>query len=299
MRSQLRNRRQWPLDLLPPSPDPSKVIVDFHTHIFPPDVRDRRDEYLRDDPTFRDMFADPKSQVVTAEDLLASMKEAGVDVSVALGFAWSDHEACVRHNDYLLETAARSNDRIVPFCTANPADRRFGAEVERCAAAGARGVGELRPDNQGWDLAGAPGQMLALLAANHQLGLLFHVTEEGGHEYPGKNGCTLSSFREFAAENADLPIIGAHLAGDVYRHDAPPPVFADTAAQPYLYPNDAAEPALAAVPSERLLFGSDYPLISQKRQLAEIERAVPDRSARDRILGGNASELLALVSVKS
>jgi hypothetical protein len=54
------------------------------------------------------MYTSPRAKIATAEDLLRSMDEAGVDVSVALGFAWRDHEDCVRHNDYLLEAAERS-----------------------------------------------------------------------------------------------------------------------------------------------------------------------------------------------
>jgi len=31
------------------------MIIDFHTHIFPPDVRERREEYLKRDGTFAEM----------------------------------------------------------------------------------------------------------------------------------------------------------------------------------------------------------------------------------------------------
>jgi predicted TIM-barrel fold metal-dependent hydrolase len=119
------------------------VIIDVHTHIFPPDVRDKRDEHLQRDPTFAEMYTSPKAKIATAEDLLASMDEAGVDVSVALGFAWRDHELCVRHNDYLLEAAANSSGRIIPFATVNMAAGKSEVtnEVVRCVAAGARGLG--------------------------------------------------------------------------------------------------------------------------------------------------------------
>ena len=46
------------------------MIIDFHTHIFPPDVRDRREEYLRRDPTFAEMYGNPSAKIATAEDLL-------------------------------------------------------------------------------------------------------------------------------------------------------------------------------------------------------------------------------------
>ncbi|MGH2670525.1 MAG: amidohydrolase family protein, partial [bacterium] len=116
-------------------------------------MRDRRDEYSARDPTFAEMYATPKAKVATAEDFVASMDEAGVDVSVALGFAWREHELCVQHNDYLLESAAKSDGRIVPFVTVNMAadEADVANEVARCVEAGAKGLGELRPESQGWD----------------------------------------------------------------------------------------------------------------------------------------------------
>ena len=271
------------------------MIIDFHTHIFGPDVRDRRDDYALRDPAFAEMYADPKAKIATAEDLLASMKVAGVDVCVALGFAWSDDDDIARHNDYLLESAARSNGRIIPFTTVNMASTAAEAEIARCAAAGARGLGELRPDNQGWDLNGTGGERLAAAASAHGLILLVHVTEEGGREYPGKRGCSLAAFREFACRHDDLAIVGAHLGGDVYRDD-PLSVYVDTAAQPFLYSASEASVALAAVPADRLLFGSDYPLISQERALDELRAAVTSDEVLSCAVQGNAEALLGRVS---
>ena len=110
------------------------MIIDFHTHIFGPDVRDRRDDYARRDPTFAEMYSDPKAKIAIADDLLASMDAAGVDVCVALGFAWRDDADVFRHNDYLLEAAASSKGRIVPFTTVNMASAAAESEIERCVA---------------------------------------------------------------------------------------------------------------------------------------------------------------------
>lgn len=263
------------------------MIIDFHTHIFPPHVRDHRDEYIARDPTFAEMYANPKAKIATEEDLLSSMGHAGVDISVTLGFAWRDHDDIVRHNDYLLEVAA-THDRIIPFTAVNMADDRAGTEIARCAAAGARGLGELRPENQGWDLNGPAGDRLAAAARGHNLILLFHVTEEGGYQYPGKQGCALGSFRSFARKHPNLKIVGAHLGGDIYRSSDSPDVYVDAAAQPFLYRDDEASSALGAIPSRRLLFGSDYPLIAQERALAELpsERAGPQFAANAQTLLG-------------
>ena len=153
----------------------------------------------------------------------------------------------------------------------------------------------MRPDSQGWDLNGSDGDRLAAAAREHALILLLHVTEEGGHEYPGKRGCSLAAFRDFARRHADLAIVGAHLGGDIYRND-PSPVHVDTAAQPFLYREKKAGAALAAVPPDRLLFGSDYPLISQERALDELRAALTSDERVASAVQGNAEALLGRVS---
>jgi hypothetical protein len=268
------------------------VIIDFHTHIFPPDVRDHRDEYASADATFAEMYADSKAKIATAEDLLASMDAAGVDVSVALGFAWQEHEDIVRHNDYLLDVGARSAGRIIPFTTVNMADTRAAAEVERCARAGARGIGELRPENQFWHAETRAGDELATLADRHKLILLFHVTERGNRTYSGRLGYRLEHFIDFTTRHSDTLVVGAHLGGGIYAESPDAAVYVDTAAQPLLYRDHLAAPALAAVPPDALLFGSDFPLISQERQIDELRRLIDDPVRLDAALGGNAARLL-------
>jgi predicted TIM-barrel fold metal-dependent hydrolase len=277
------------------------VIIDCHTHIFPPGVRDKRDEYVARDPTFAEMYANAKAKIASAEDLLASMDGAGVDVSVALGFAWREHELCVRHNDYLLEAAANSGGRIVPFATVNMAadEAEVTREIERCSEAGAKGLGELRPENQAWDLTGEPGKRLTALAKEHGLVLLFHVTEVGGHEYPGKYGLQLGSFYRFALEHTDMPIVGAHFAGGLpFAMPEAPQVslaaFVDTAARRFLYPESVYGDVIGRWSADRLLLGSDFPLISQKAQIEDVRVNVVGEREQGLVLGGNAARLLGI-----
>jgi hypothetical protein len=280
------------------------VIIDAHTHIFPPDVARERDEYIRRDPTFAEMYANPKARIATAEELLASMDEAGIDTSVALGFAWREPALCIRHNDYLLEAASRSNGRIVAFCTVNPAADEAGAakEIERCAAAGARGLGELRPGSQGWDAAGPLGDALAQAAVRDNLALLFHVSEPVGRVYAGKTGGDLADFYRFAERHPDVSVVGAHLAGGLPFY-APMPevrrlfshVWVDTAAARRLFEHTVYESLSRLIGPERILFGSDFPLVSQRREIEELSRAVGESDALQLILGGNAARLLGLV----
>jgi len=277
------------------------VIVDFHTHIFPSEVREQRQEYIRRDPTFAEMYGDPKAKIATTEELLDSMERSGVDVSVALGFAWRDHETCVRHNDYLLESAASSGGRIIAFCTVNMGAAGAETEIERCARGGARGLGELRPESQGWELNGEPGERLAALAERLDLILLFHVTEPTeGNSYPGKEGLGLASFYSFAVSHRQLGIVGAHLGGGlpffVSAEELPAisHVYIDAAARRFLYTREAYRQILNRVSREQLILGSDYPLVSQRSEVEAVCADTADEEARELVLSGNAARLLRL-----
>jgi predicted TIM-barrel fold metal-dependent hydrolase len=174
------------------------------------------------------------------------------------------------------------------------ADPGAAREIQRCAGRRARGLGELRPESQGWDLNGQPGEALAELARRLALILLFHVTEPGFRSYPGRAGCQFESFQTFANRHPDLWIVGAHFGGGFYTGDpgntAAP--FVDTAAQPFLHPGEHAHRELACVPPDRILFGSDFPLITQGRQITELRNAITDSGDLNAALGANAEALL-------
>lgn len=279
------------------------MIIDAHTHIFPPDIASRRESYLVADATFAELYAAPEAKMASAEELLRSMEEAGVDASVALGFAWTDAETCRLHNDYLLAAAEASNGRIVVFATLPLGAGRdaIEAEARRCAEAGVRGFGELRPDNLGFDLTGVAGTHLARLAAELDAVLLFHVSEPAGHAYPGKQGGNLRDFAAFVAAYPETKVIGAHWGGGLPLYATMPKANAtfgnlrvDTAASSLLYDNTIYGRVTKLTGAESVLFGSDYPLLSQLRSRRRIEEAGLDPETTELMLGGNAAALLGL-----
>ena len=279
------------------------MIVDFHAHIFPPEVCRRREEYLRRDPTFRELYSNPKASLATADDLLASMDEAGIGKSVIVNFVWQDSALCRLANDYVLESAAASGGRLLPFCIVQPAaGDEARAEVERCARAGALGLGELRPDNQGFDLAASPEADLLIWAAKaYNLALLFHVSEPVGHEYPGKGGLALGSLYRFIEKAPGVTVIAAHWGGGLPFYGLMPRVkkalattYFDTAASRLLYSPGVYRHVISILGVERILFGSDFPFLAQRRCLRETKRVDLDEEEKRLILGGNALRLLGL-----
>jgi predicted TIM-barrel fold metal-dependent hydrolase len=69
-------------------------------------------------------------------------------------------------------------------------------------------------------------------------------------------------------------------------------VFFDTAASPFLYDPEIYHLAVKLLGDDKILFGSDYPLLSPARYFGEIREAGLTKSQIDKICGGNARQLL-------
>jgi predicted TIM-barrel fold metal-dependent hydrolase len=276
------------------------LIIDFHTHLLPPSFDKRREEIAAKDRTFAALFADPKAKMATKDDLLSAMTEDGVDMAVALGYGWTDQDVARESNDYLLDAAAASNGRIIAFCSIDPSwgDAAF-SEVERCIAAGARGIGELHPSTQNTNLATDRGLAgIMNLAAEAGLPVVVHGSEPLGHEYPGKGDTHPSQLLAMAARFPDLKIIAAHWGGGLpfYAHmpevrEALANVYFDSAATPFLYDQGVFSTVASAIGADHMLFGSDFPLLRPKR-VAEMAIADLRPAHAAMFLGGNARTLL-------
>jgi hypothetical protein len=279
----------------------SSVIIDFHTHIFPPWLRERRDEYVKRDPCFSLLYSQPEARIATAEELLASMDEAGIDLSVVLNAGWVSHELCVKTNDYILDSVSRYPRRLVGFCAIQPrAGDAAIAELERCAKAGAKGIGELRSDVQGFALTDKSTMKPVVNATlKHNLIFLTHSSEPVGHEYFGKGSITPDILYSFITAFPNLKLVCAHWGGGLPFYALMPEVaealdnvFFDTAATVFLYKPEIFEHVSRIIGSDKILFGTDYPLMHQNRVLAQVQSAQLPEEDKARILGANAQKLL-------
>ncbi len=277
------------------------MIVDFHTHILPPEVKKDRGKYIDRDPCFAVLYSDKKAKIATADELVASMDENDVDISVVVNYGWTTHELCVETNDYILESVARYPQRLIGFCAVQP--NSYGAalaEVERCARAGVRGVGELRPDlqlfNLGDELFLAP---FAEVMTKNNLVFMVHASEPVGHAYPGKGTVTPETLYPFITGFPDLKVVCAHWGGGLPFYALMPEVkqalgnvYFDSAASPFLYTPEVYEQVARLVGEDKILFGTDYPLLDQGRLIKEVESAELPETTRKLILSGNACRLL-------
>jgi predicted TIM-barrel fold metal-dependent hydrolase len=277
------------------------MIIDFHTHIFPPQIQRNRSKYIESDPCFSILYSQKEAKLTTADELIASMDKAEIDISVILNIGWTTHELCVETNDYILESIARYPNRLIGFCAIQPRSIEAAiAEVERCAKAGVKGIGELRPDVQFFDLNDAEMlEPLIEVISKHELIMLTHASEPVGHQYPGKGNITPDVLYPLITSFPHLTIVCAHWGGGLPFYALMPEVkramsnvFFDTAASPFLYSPQIYNQVIKIAGDDKILFGSDYPLLAQSRLVREINSLELSAETKNLILSGNAQRLL-------
>jgi hypothetical protein len=279
------------------------MIVDFHTHVVPSGIKERRADYVGRDACFSLLYAEPKAKLATAEEVIASMDEHEIDKSVILNLGWVSHELCVETNDYILEAIVRYPERLIGFCVIQPlAGDKALKELERCARNGVKGIGEMRPDVQDFDLKDSSVMRPVIeTAVKHNLIFLTHASEPVGHQYFGKGNITPEAIYPFILNFPDLKVVCAHWGGGLPFYALMPEVaealsnvYFDTAATPFLYKPQIFKQVADIAGSDKILFGSDYPLLSPKRIIDQLESTGLSQEDKAKILGGNAQRLLSI-----
>ena len=276
------------------------MIVDAHVHVLPESLRGRRDAIVAIDPWFAACHTGD-TVIATVEELLAAMDESGVDRSVCFGWPFADAAMCAEVNDHLAEAQRRFPERVVAFATVNPAVADAVTELQRCAGVGLRGVGELNCDAQGFSL--DDPRIAAAVATSVELGLpwTLHCSEPLGHDYAGKGTATPDKIAAFAMQYPELQLVCAHLGGGLPFYAHMPEIaelcrhlWFDTAAGPFLYAPSAYRDVVELCGAQRLLFGSDYPLLEPQRYSAAFNDAgLSEQDVQD-VMGGAVAGLLGL-----
>jgi predicted TIM-barrel fold metal-dependent hydrolase len=143
------------------------------------------------------------------------MDRLGIDVTVIVNYSWSTAELCRETNDYILESCVKYPDRLTGFCAVSDFTSEASLqEMGRCAGAGARGIGELRPDYHP-DVFTDQKAMIpfASMLREHDLLLLLHTSEPVGHQYPGKGTAVPSLVYPFLSGFPEITTICAHWGG--------------------------------------------------------------------------------------
>ena len=209
----------------------------------------------------------------TADTLLNSIDQNKIDHSVVMGMGWSDYSFNRYVNDYLIESEIRSDGRLVAVTGITPQHGDKGIyEAERCMTAGSHGFGEVHLSEQG--LSGKSFHFLKPymhMLITKEFPLVVHSSEPVGHLYQGKGQTNPKELENLVKFFPNNKMVLAHWGGgflfyemmreveDLLRN-----IFYDTAASPLLYNDKIFDVSLEIVGANKILFGSDYPLMKQK-----------------------------------
>jgi len=280
------------------------MIIDAHTHIFFPEARKDRSNYMLGEEAFKLIYSNEKARMASVEELVKAMDKDGVDRSVTFGFPWRTLYTAARANDYVLEAMQTYPDRIIGFACAYPEGKGSQKELDRCLSAGMKGVGELAFYTGRLSAEDMLEIMKPVLEVckDHQAPLMLHANENVGHTYPGKSEVCLGELYRFLKAIAPHPVILAHWGGGLFFYELMKKevteslahVIYDTAASPFLYRSRIYSLAVEICGEKRIALGSDFPLIPVSRYFAEMEEAGLSADIRNRICGANLQELLGL-----
>jgi len=279
------------------------MIIDFHTHIFPSNIRNNRDLYFNNEPSFEAVYRKEGSRLAGKYELIENMDNEGVSKSVIFGFPWKAADHYKMHNDYVIEAVLENPDRLIGFCTLDPLSPDAPKEVERCLDAGLAGVGELAFYDSDFtrDIINGLKDTMAL-CAERDVPVLIHTNEPVGHMYPGKQPMSLAGLYGLLKACPSNRIVLAHWGGGIFFYELMKKevsgvmsnVWLDTAASPFLYRPDIYRISGEIAGFDRILFGSDYPLINPGRYMKEMEAS---GLAREEIAGITHENALKLLKI--
>lgn len=209
-------------------------------------------------------------------------------------------------NEEVIESCAAHKDVLIPFGSVDPWKGKAGAREARRLVEeyGARGF-KFHPSIQGI----APNDRIAypLYEVIEELGVpaLFHTGQTGiGAGVPGGGGIRLKYSNpmlvdDLAVDFPEMRIILAHPsfpwqdeALAVANHK--PYVYIDLSGwSPKYFPPQLVRYANSLL-QDKVLFGSDFPVIKPDRWLADFDKLEIKREVRPKILKDNAVKLLGL-----
>ncbi len=263
------------------------MIIDFHTHAWPLKVSQKARAHL--ETFFKVQFVgDP-----TIETLLAFMDKNGIAISIVCAVA-TKPEQVPSINEWL---SAVRQERVRVFAAMHPAYCHWQEELTRIKAF-ADGI-KMQPEFQDFNVDDERVYPLYEQIAHLGLPLLFHCGEElsGTQVVRSSPARLIKVKRQFPR----LKIVAAHFGGfrlwnEVKEHLLGEDVYLDTSFFfGFLSPEETKNLLVSHRP-DRLLFGTDFPLVDQKKDLDFLRDLDIPEGLKERILCLNAQQLLRLSS---
>ena len=280
--------------------------IDFHTHAEEPCGCHADDGYDDLQTEMARYFRAPWKHPPTVEETAAHYRAQ--NIAAVIFPVDAERETGYRRykNEEIAELAAKHSDVLIPFASIDPAKGKMGAREARRLVKdfGVKGF-KFHPTYQGFFPNDRAAYVLYEAIAAAGAIALFHTGQTGvGSGMRGGNGMRLKYSNpmyldDVAVDFPDMPIVLAHPsfpwqeeALAVATHK--PNVYIDLSGwSPKYFPPVLVRYANTLL-REKVLFGSDWPMIAPERWLADFEKIEIKDENRPLILKENAARLLGL-----
>ena len=257
-------------------------IIDSHCHIYPDKIAEKA---AAGTGRFYDMTPMMDGKIST---LLAHGDAAGIEHYIVQSVATTPHQV-QGINHFIAESVAQSNGRFTGLGTLHPDSENTEAEVEEILALGLKGV-KLHPDIQAFRIDDPRMDKIYKLCET-RLPILMHT---GDYRFDFSNPNRMLPVLE---KYPNLTVIGAHFGGWSVWEEATeklckyPNFYVDCSSTFYAMSPEKGKELIMAYGTDRVLFGTDYPMWEVETELARFMEIDLTEKEREDILHNNAAKL--------
>lgn len=265
-------------------------IFDIHTHIYPDAISEKAVVNLG---KFYDFVPQGKG---TYTDMTDKDKQYGISGFLVFSVATNPHQ--VPHvNEFLSKTVqAAANDgfRSVGFGGLHQDCEDMKKEIDYALSLGLKGI-KIHPDIQGIDV--DDKKLYPLYEeAQGRFPVYFHI----GDNRPQYQFSQPKKLRKILDDFPKLQVIAAHLGGYMTSEDGVQylsgheNVWYDTSSALWAMTSEKAEYLISKFGSEKVMFGTDYPVMCPKDELELFFKIRLTEKQREDILYNNAAQFLGI-----
>ncbi len=264
-------------------------LLDFHCHVFPGNIAKRATKAVADFYHTLHGRAAP-TQSGSLEDVLLTQKEAGIDLTVLSSSATTPHQ--VRHiNAFLARCAGESG--CLALGTLHPDSDDLQGDIEHLISLGIRGI-KFHPEMQKCPL-DSPGMMKLVDRVDGRLPFLLHT---GDSRFSCSNPEQLIPLLKAFPKTR---FIGAHMGGFTQWEKAErllpgrfENLWVDLSSTAVFVGDEALCRMIRAFGTDRVLFGTDFPMLHPKTEVQRFLRLPLTDKEREQIAWSNAAALLGI-----
>lgn len=261
-------------------------VIDAHCHIYPQKIVEKA-------VAGTDAFYGVKSECYgTYTDLMDCGASCGIDRFIVQSVATTPKQV-KSINDFIAESVAQHPDKLIGLGTLHPDSEDITGDVEHIVSLGLHGV-KLHPDIQRFALDDEKCMKMYEQCEKHGLPMLLHT---GDNRYDFSNPNRLIPVLE---KFKGLTVVGAHFGGFSIWQEAAESLcryenfYVDCSSTFPFIGVEAAKPLVEKFTPDKILFGTDYPMWSPKKEIERFLSLNLSEADNQKIFSENAKKVYGL-----